>query len=218
MTDSSDKTYRNKRESMVKNQINGRNISSNRVLDVMRKIQRHLFVNSGDENSAYEDRPLGIGEQQTISQPYMVALMTELLELTGKERILEIGTGSGYQTAILAELGFHVWTIERFESLTKRAQKCLSNLGYTNISFKTGDGTSGWAEHSPFDRIIITAAAPRIPQILFQQLATDGIMVVPVGERRLQELKQIRKTKDNRMESINKGGCIFVPLVGEDGW
>jgi len=218
LTESSEKYYDDKREMMVKRQIGARDVSSKRVLNAMRKIERHLFVLPRDQDFAYDDRPLGIGDGQTISQPYMVAIMTELLDLTGVEKILEIGTGSGYQTAILAELGSKVWTIERFENLKNSAKKCLDELGYSNINFKVGDGTSGWEEHCPFNRIIVTAAAPRIPSILYQQLDFGGKMVVPVGGRHLQELKVITKSENGQMESINKGGCVFVPLIGEDGW
>ncbi len=218
MTNLTDELFRNRREIMIKHQICARDVSSDIVLDAMNKIERHLFVLPKDKGSAYDDRPLGIGDGQTISQPYIVALMTELLELTGSEKILEIGTGSGYQTAILAELGSEVWTIERYESLSIVAEECLDRLGYNNIHFKVGDGTVGWTHKSPFDRIIVTAAAPKIPEILFQQLVTGGKMVVPVGERHLQDLKVISKTKAGQMESVDNCRCIFVPLIGEDGW
>lgn len=218
MTDADDLIYETRRISMVKNQLEMRGISDSRLLEAMNKVKRHLFVKEASQYSAYEDRPLQIGEDQTISQPYMVAIMTQLLELTGVEKVLEIGTGSGYQTAILAELCAEVWTIERFDSLLQRARTCLNSLGYNNIHFKTGDGTIGWREHSPFDRIMVTAAAPQVPMKLYDQLARGGILIAPVGKRFIQTLYQVKKGKDDKMEIAQHGGCVFVPLVGEDGW
>ncbi|MDP8239166.1 MAG: protein-L-isoaspartate(D-aspartate) O-methyltransferase [Candidatus Hatepunaea meridiana] len=203
---------------MVKQQLESRGITDQRLLDAMRKIERHLFVNKRDEVFAYDDRPLQIGSGQTISQPYMVAIMTEILDLKGEERIIEIGTGSGYQTAILAELGKEVFTIERIDVLLNRAKKILINLNYNNIEFKVGDGTIGWKEKAPFDRIIITAAAPNIPEMLFDQLAVGGRMVVPVGKRFHQDLKLIVRMQDGEQKVMSRGGCLFVPLIGEDGW
>ena len=203
---------------MVKQQLESRGITDQRLLDAMRKIERHLFVNKRDEVFAYDDRPLQIGSGQTISQPYMVAIMTEILDLKGEERIIEIGTGSGYQTAILAELGKEVFTIERIDVLLNRAKKILINLNYNNIEFKVGDGTIGWKEKAPFDRIIITAAAPNIPEMLFDQLAVGGRMVVPVGKRFHQDLKLIVRMQDGEQMVMSRGGCLFVPLIGEDGW
>jgi len=203
---------------MIKNQLERRDITNKRVLEAMRKVERHLFVKEADIHYAYEDCPLPIGENQTISQPYMVALMTQVMGLMGEEKVLEIGTGSGYQTAILAELAKEVYTIERIGVLIDKAQQCLDKIGYTNIHYKTNDGTIGWIEHSPYDAIIVTAAAPHIPQTLFDQLGVGGKLVVPVGSRFSQELKLVIKKKDNRMEVMDRCGCMFVPLVGKDGW
>ncbi len=203
---------------MTDMQLKARGISDKRVLTVMGTIERHRFVLDRDYEIAYDDRPLHIGSNQTISQPLMVAIMTEELSLEGEERILEIGTGSGYQTAILSELGKEVFTIERIASLQKRAKKILKRLNYTNIQLKVGDGTIGWQEHAPFDCIIVTAAAPKIPQKLYEQLAIGGRLVVPVGGKFSQDLKRVTKSKDGKMKVENRSRCIFVPLIGEDGW
>ena len=203
---------------MVKQQLKQRGIIDERALSAMSKIERHLFVNKSDVDLAYDDRPLGIGCGQTISQPLMVAIMTEILALKGDETILEIGTGSGYQTAILAELVKEVYTIERMKPLQRKAKAVLKELNYSNIHYKVGDGTIGWTEKAPFDSIIVTAAAPEIPLSLFNQLAVGGRMVVPVGVRYSQELKLILKLEDGEMSVIDRGACIFVPLIGEEGW
>jgi protein-L-isoaspartate(D-aspartate) O-methyltransferase len=210
--------YRIAREKMVENQIRARGIRDERVLKAMLKVPRHLFVEPALWDQAYGDFPLPIGEKQTISQPYIVALMTEALELTGKERVLEIGTGSGYQTAILAELALWVYTIEKYPGLQERAKKILlQDLSYKNISFKVGDGTLGWKEVSPFSAIIVTAAAPQIPQPLIDQLAEGGRIVIPVGDEFSQML----------IKGIKRGGTLhtktlepvrFVRLVGEYGF
>ena len=163
--------------------------------------------------SAYHDGPLSIGEGQTISQPYMVALMTECLDLKGGEKVLEIGTGSGYQTAILAELAEHVYTIERVPILLEKAQQVLTHLGYTTIKFKGGDGTYGWCEESPFDGIIVTAAAPDISQVLVEQLNDGGVLVIPVGSRYSQSLYKVTK-KGDKIEKEERTLCVFVPLIG----
>jgi protein-L-isoaspartate(D-aspartate) O-methyltransferase len=173
--------YRLARERMVKNQLIPRGITDERVLRAMGKIHRHLFLEEAMAGEAYNDHPLPIGHKQTISQPYIVALMTQALELTGKEKTLEIGTGSGYQTAILAELSEKVYTIERIRPLLERARSLLNELGYTNILFKSFDGTLGWEMYSPFDAIIITAGAPKIPEPLLNQLGEGGRMVIPIG-------------------------------------
>lgn len=202
---------------MVKEQLIPRGIKDPRVLEAMRKVPRHLFVDEALQNQAYSDRPLLIGEKQTISQPYMVALMTEALELKGDEKVLEIGTGSGYQTAILAELAEKVYSIERLRSLSQKARKILDKLQYFNVVLKVGDGTLGWPEYAPFDAIIVTAGAPKVPEPLIEQLAEGGRLVIPVGDSYTQELLKIVKTP----EGIEKKGltiCRFVDLIGKYGW
>lgn len=209
--------YRLAREGMVKNQLIPRGITDPRVQEVMGKIPRDRFVEEALVGEAYNDHPLPIGSNQTISQPYIVALMTEALELTGEERVLEIGTGSGYQTAILAELSGKVHTIERIRTLLVKARNLLAELGYTNILFKVFDGTLGWKEYSPYDAIIVTAGAPSAPQPLLDQLAEGGRLIIPVGNKFSQELVRITKIKGNYTEK-NLGGCRFVNLVGAHGW
>ncbi len=205
------------RRRMVKTQIKMRGVKDPRVLQAMLKVPRHLFVPEEYRNHAYNDYPLPIGYGQTISQPYIVAAMTELLDLKGDEKVLEIGTGSGYQTALLAELAGEVYTVERIPQLLERAKQVLSSLGYTNIYFKLADGTLGWPENAPFDRIMVTAAAPDLPQPLIDQLAEGGIMVIPVGSRYLQTLKVVVKTGDKlRIKRVME--CTFVPLIGEYGY
>jgi protein-L-isoaspartate(D-aspartate) O-methyltransferase len=205
------------REKMVKEQLIARGIRDERLLQAMGKIPRHLFIEEALAGEAYNDHPVPIGEKQTISQPYIVALMTEALGLKGDENTLEIGTGSGYQTSILAELSSRVYTIERIKSLLVNARKLLAQLGYDNILFKAFDGTLGWKEYAPFDAIMITAGAPRIPRPLMDQLADNGRMIIPVGDRFTQELiKVTRKGKD--LERENLGGCRFVNLIGVHGW
>ena len=205
------------RERMVKNQLVTRGIKDERVLRVMGKIPRHLFIEDALYGEAYNDHPVPIGEKQTISQPYIVALMTEALKLKGDEKTLEIGTGSGYQTAILAELSSRVYTIERIKSLLGKARKLLAQLGYDNILFKAFDGTLGWKEYAPFDAIMVTAGAPHIAKPLIDQLADNGRMIIPVGDRYSQELiKVIRRGKDLEQKSL--GGCRFVNLIGVHGW
>ncbi len=209
--------YDDLRELMVESQLIPRGIRNERVLDAMRRVPRHLFVEELIRHSAYDDMALPIGEGQTISQPYMVAIMTELLELKGVEKVLEIGTGSGYQAAVLGELAKEVYTIERIAVLTKMAKETLLSLGYENIHLATGDGTLGWPGEGPFERIIITAASPKIPDPLMEQLAMDGILLVPVGSRHSQQLLKIRKTKQGVAEEYHTP-CVFVPLIGEHGW
>ena len=209
--------YNLSRERMVKNQLIARGIKDKRVLQVMGKIPRHLFIEDALYGEAYNDHPVPIGEKQTISQPYIVALMTEALGLKGDENTLEIGTGSGYQTAILAELSSRVYTIERIKSLLGNARKLLSQLGYDNILFKAFDGTLGWKEYAPFDAIMVTAGAPRLTKPLIDQLADNGRMIIPVGDRYSQELmKVVRKGSEFKQESL--GGCRFVNLIGAHGW
>ncbi|SEM72784.1 protein-L-isoaspartate(D-aspartate) O-methyltransferase [Syntrophus gentianae] len=205
---------------MVDTQIRARGIADSRILEAMSKIQRHLFVDEALADQAYNDNPLPIGELQTISQPYMVALMTDAMELKGRERVLEIGTGSGYQTALLAELADQVFSIERIASLANNARRILDHLGYYNVAIRVGDGTYGWKEEAPFDAILVTAGAPGIPQPLIEQLAIGGRLVLPVGGRSIQDLikitRQSEDIQDVKKESL--GGCRFVDLIGEYGW
>lgn len=209
--------FDDQRLSMVEKQLRPRDISDRRVLEAMAKVPRHLFVPPSYQSQAYEDRPLPIGNDQTISQPYMVAVMTQLLALQGEERVLEIGTGSGYQAAILAELARVVFTIERIPALIQKARKILQVLGYENIFFLTGDGTKGWPEEAPFDGIIVTAGAPQIPETLKWQLAEGGRLVIPVGPRYTQMLFKVTRKADQFLEE-ELTGCVFVPLVGDFGW
>jgi len=201
------------REKMVETQIKARGVKDPRVLSALLKVERHRFVPEEYLNSAYSDQPLPIGEGQTISQPYIVALMTELLELKGEEKVLEIGTGSGYQAAILGELAKEVYTIEIVESLASSARKRLSELAYQNIEVKAGDGYLGWPEVAPFDAIIITAAPDHIPKPLIEQLKEGGRMVVPVGTY-TQELKKIVK-RSGKIETTDVIPVVFVPMTGE---
>lgn len=205
------------RDFMVRTQLIPRGIKDERVLRAMRKVPRHLFVDESIQYKAYEDMALQVGEGQTISQPYMVAIMTELLALKGNEKVLEIGTGSGYQAAVLAELAKEVYTIERFEVLAQRAREIFRSLGYVNIYDKVGDGTLGWPEEAPFDRIMITAGTPRIPDLLIQQLSQGGIIVAPVGERFSQQLLKVKESEGRLSEEYHTP-CVFVPLVGRYGW
>jgi protein-L-isoaspartate(D-aspartate) O-methyltransferase len=209
--------YRVARQNMVINQIQARGIKDPRLLKAMAKVPRHLFVDEALQGQAYNDYPLPIGEKQTISQPYIVALMTEALELTLDDRVLEVGTGSGYQTAILAELCAKVYSIERIQSLVAKARKIFDQLGYLNIVVTIGDGTMGWKEYAPFDAILVTAGAPEVPKPLMEQLADGGRLVVPVGDHYSQDLIKVVRTKDD-FQQFNLGGCRFVDLIGEHGW
>jgi len=209
--------YKRLRDEMVQNQIEARGINDPRVLTAFRKIPRHLFVSEALMDQSYGDFPLPIGEQQTISQPFIVAEMTQALELHKDDRVLEIGTGSGYQAAILAEIVFRVYTIERIYPLYVKTRKLFDKLQYHNIVTKYSDGTTGWADESPFDAIIVTAGAPDIPETLIKQLATGGRMVIPVGNQFSQDLMKV--SKDNSgIHTSSLGGCRFVKLVGEHGW
>jgi len=205
---------------MLTSQVISRGVSDARVLKAMEKIPRHLFVDEGLQDQAYADNPLPIGERQTISQPYIVALMTEALELKGNEKVLEIGTGSGYQAAILAELAERVFSIERIGSLADKARKVLESLNYYNVLIRVGDGTYGWREESPFDAIIVTAGAPDVPRTLLEQLAIGGRLVVPTGDRYTQKLLKLTRTSESleNTETKDLGGCRFVNLIGEYGW
>ncbi|MBS3907942.1 MAG: protein-L-isoaspartate(D-aspartate) O-methyltransferase [Syntrophaceae bacterium] len=205
------------RAKMVEEQIIERGIKDPRVIAAMKKVPRHLFVEEALQSQAYNDRPLPIGEKQTISQPYMVALMTEAMELKGKERVLEIGSGSGYQTAILAEMAQEVFSVERIRSLAIRARKLLYDLGYFNVEIKIFDGTYGWAEKGPFDAIIVTAGSPSLSQPFYDQLSMGGRLVIPVGNSDVQDLFRITKTEEG-MKKENLGGCRFVKLIGRYGW
>ncbi len=205
------------RERMVRNQLVSRGITDQRVLQAMGKIPRHLFVEEALEGEAYNDHPLPIGHKQTISQPYIVAMMTETLGLKGGEKTLEIGTGSGYQTSILASLSRTVYTVERIHSLMERARGLLEQQGFTNVLFNTDDGTLGWKEFEPYDAIMVTAGAPKIPEPLMKQLAEGGRMVIPVGNRFGQDLIKVTRVK-NVFKQQNLGGCRFVDLVGAHGW
>jgi protein-L-isoaspartate(D-aspartate) O-methyltransferase len=209
--------YKELRELMIKTQLIPRGIKDRRVLDAMGRVPRHFFVDSATVANAYSDMALPIGEGQTISQPYMVAVMTELLELKGTEKVLEIGTGSGYQAAVLAELSQEVYTIERIVSLAEKAKKKFQDLSYLNIHIKVDDGTLGWPEESPFDRIIITAGSPEIPTTLIEQLAEGGIIVIPVGDLYSQQLLKYRKSGENPIIEYHTP-CVFVPLIGQYGW
>jgi protein-L-isoaspartate(D-aspartate) O-methyltransferase len=214
---SDDDLYARARRAMVSEQLASRDIRDKRVLKAMGEIPRHLFVDPGSRNLAYEDYPLPISEGQTISQPYIVALMTQALELSGGEKILEIGTGSGYQAAVLSRLVSRVYTIEYFPPLAKTAGDLLRKLGFTNVEVRAGDGFFGWPEEAPFDGIIVTAAPRRVPQALIDQLKEGGRLVIPVGESRdVQRLVRIRKVKGKAVEE-ELTLVRFVPLLGGDG-
>ena len=209
--------YERQRDDMVNHQLKPRGINDLNVLEALRTVPRHLFVSEALRDQAYGDYPLPIGEQQTISQPYIVAEMTQALELSKDDRVLEIGTGSGYQAAVLAEIVFRVYTIERIRALYIQARKLLDRLNYHNIIMRCSDGTTGWQDESPFDAIMVTAGAPEVPEKLLDQLATGGRMVVPVGNQHSQDLIKITKDKDGIHRS-NLGGCRFVKLIGAQGW
>lgn len=209
--------FRIARERMVAQQLAGRGIRDERVLSAMLKVPRHLFVDEALRDQAYGDFPLPIGQGQTISQPYIVALMTELLELKGHEKVLEIGTGSGYQTAVLAELCRFVYSVERISALLFRAKSTLHGLGYSNVHIKLDDGTWGWRDNAPYDAILVTAGAPFVPEPLLEQLSDPGVMVIPVGDEFSQVLVRIKKLNGVvTQESIT--GVRFVKLIGEHGW
>ena len=205
------------RRRMVEEQLRSRGIHDPHVLRIMQAMPRHLFVDDALTARAYSDHALPIGEEQTISQPYMVALMTQALDLTGSEKVLEIGTGSGYQTAILAELAERVFTIERIPAIAQAARERLTRLGYSNIVFRCADGTVGWRDMAPFDRILITAGAPHMPAFLEEQLKVGGIAVVPVGESDNQSLVKATRVPEGLTQRV-LCGCTFVPLIGREGW
>ncbi len=202
---------------MVREHLVERGIEDRRVLKAMAKIPRHLFVESALADRAYDDEPLPIGERQTISQPYTVGLMTEALELKGGEKVLEVGTGSAYQTSVLAELCLNVFSVEKFYSLAERARVILDELNYYNVALHVGDGTLGWPEHAPYDAIIVTAGSPEVPGPLLGQLSIRGKLVVPIGTEQGQTLKRFRRTIAGVKEE-GLGNCRFVKLMGKYGW
>jgi protein-L-isoaspartate(D-aspartate) O-methyltransferase len=205
------------RQEMVEYQIRARGVNDPLVLEAMRKVPRHLFVPPEYLDSAYTDRPLPIGYGQTISQPYMVAVMTEALKLQGHERVLEVGTGSGYQAAVLAEIVDHVVSLERKPELAQRAAEILKELACIGVEVIVGDGSKGYPERAPFDGILVTAGAPEIPTVLLEQLADGGRLVIPVGNSFQQTLTRVTR-KGQGFESQRLEGCVFVPLIGEYGW
>jgi protein-L-isoaspartate(D-aspartate) O-methyltransferase len=211
--------YSRLRERMVQRQIAGRGVRSEKVLDAMRKVPRERFLPKGEGVWAYDDNPLPIGDGQTISQPYVVAYMTEALLLEGGEKVLEVGTGSGYAAAILAEIAAEVYTIERIEGLATMASRVLDDLGYANVHVRHGDGTLGWPEQAPFDGIVVTAAGPEAPQTLKQQLKIGGRLVIPVGESKwYQQVVRITRVAEAEFETEDLLPVRFVPLIGEEGW
>jgi len=205
------------RQNMVHDQIIARGIKDKKIIDAFIDVPRHRFVDDYLKYKAYDDYPLSIGMGQTISQPYMVALMTNALKLKPEHNILEIGTGSGYQAAILSKLSNFVYSIERIAPLASKARRLLDELGIFNVQIIVGDGSKGYPKNAPYDRIIVTAGAPHTPDALIEQLSPDGILVVPVGGEYLQELKRITRTKTG-IKTENLGGCRFVKLIGENGW
>jgi protein-L-isoaspartate(D-aspartate) O-methyltransferase len=204
------------RERLIKI-LRSKGITDERVLDAFRRVPRHTFVDGAMYAQAYDDNALPIGEGQTISQPYIVALMTQLLELEKDQKILEIGTGSGFQTAILAQFSRRLYSVESQRDLAESARKRLRGMGYENIAFKHGDGSAGWPQHAPFEKIIVTAAGPAVPETLVEQLENGGRMVIPIGDRHHQELMVCDKT-EHGIEKRSEGGVVFVPLVGKHGW
>ena len=209
--------YSGQRRKMVEDQLIQRGVKDVRILEAMNRIPRHLFVHESLQHRAYGDHPLPIGENQTISHPHTVAAMTEALKLKGREKVLEIGTGSGYQTALLGELCAQVFTIERIRSIALKAQQVLDRLGYMKIVFKVFDGTYGWPDQAPFDAILIAAASPDVPKNLLAQLADNGRLVMPVGGAQNQRLRLVVK-EGGRITESEIGECKFVPLVGKYGW
>jgi len=205
------------RERMVQEQIIARGITDPRVIAAVRKIPRHVFVDPGIVNRAYDDSALPIGDKQTLSQPYMSARMTELLRLVGGEKVLEVGTGSGFQTALLAELCFNVFSVEKIRALSRRARALLDQLDYHNIALHVGDGTIGWSDHAPYHAIIVTAGAPMAPQPLLDQLAVGGRLVIPIGDEQGQTLMRLTRTRTG-FKKEQLGECKFVKLLGKYGW
>jgi protein-L-isoaspartate(D-aspartate) O-methyltransferase len=206
------------RKRMVEKQILARGITDVRVIEAMLKVPRHKFVEEALASQAYSDYPLPIGERQTISQPYIVAAMSEALMLQGHEKVLEVGTGSGYQAAVLALLAERVFSLERIPSLARRARLVLNQNGFSKVNIRVTDGTYGWEEEAPFDGILVTAGAPEIPDTYIRQLAVGGRLVIPVGDRYSQALKRVTKFSEKDCRTENLMGCRFVPLVGAKGW
>lgn len=206
------------REAMVEHQIKARGVKDPATLRAMREVPRHLFVEKSNQPFAYEDGPLAIGHGQTISQPYIVAVMTEAAELTPDSVVLDVGTGSGYAAAILSRIVKEVYSIERIPELTQAAQKVIQELGYTNIHLMTGDGTLGWKEKAPFDAIIVTAGAPVVPESFAEQLKVGGRIIIPVGDSIFQELLRLRKNPNGTLLKENLESVRFVPLIGKEGW
>ena len=205
------------RRNMVIDQLSGRDIKDKLILDVFEKVHRHKFIGPEFYKDAYSDFPLPIDNGQTISQPYIVALMAQLLDIKKSDRILEVGTRSGYQTAILSELANHVFSVERLRNLTERSSVVLKEIGYENITFKTGDGTLGWEEFAPFDKIIVSASAELMPEPLIKQLKSPGKLVMPIGSKLNQTLMLLEKTVKGDILEKNICGCVFVPLIGMYG-
>jgi protein-L-isoaspartate(D-aspartate) O-methyltransferase len=209
--------FSQQRTRMIDDQLRARGIRDERVLKAMAKVPREAFVEHADRAQAYGDFPLPIGAGQTISQPYMVAAMVEILDVKSSDRVLEVGTGTGYEAAVLGELAGEVWSIERHIELANKARDILEGLGCTNIHVLHGDGTRGIPEEAPFDKILVAAGAPRLPEALVAQLAVGGRLVVPVGSRHEQQLQLVRKSADQLTTNLHEL-CRFVPLVGEAGW
>ena len=210
-------SFEEPRRRMVHEQLEWRGISDPRLLEAFRRVPRHLFVPPEQQAQAYEDHPIPIGVGQTISQPYMVALMVQLLKLQGHERILEVGTGSGYQLAILAELALEIYSVERLPELAAGALRRLEELGFLNVHISSGNGSLGWPEHAPYDGIVVAAGSPGIPQPLVDQLTDGGRLVIPVGSPQTQTLTLAEKRSGQvRLTALTQ--CVFVPLVGEHGW
>jgi protein-L-isoaspartate(D-aspartate) O-methyltransferase len=209
--------YARERDRMVAEHLVKRGIEDPRVLEAMRHTPRHLFVDDGLRDRAYGDYPLPIGDAQKISQPFMVARMTELLRLTGKEKVLEIGTGSGYQAAVLARLAARVCTVERIPKLAARARQILESIGASNVWVRTANGTFGWPDEAPFDRIVVTAGGPSVPPPLLEQLAEGGRMVIPVGSEDSQRLQIVDKV-GGQPRVTEDSGCVFVKLIGKYAW
>jgi protein-L-isoaspartate(D-aspartate) O-methyltransferase len=206
------------RRRMVAQHVVGRGITDKKIISVMEEVPRHLFVEEALQSQAYTDYALPIGEKQTISQPFIVAAMTEALTLQQDDRVLEVGTGSGYQAAILSRLVSHVFSVERIVSLARRARRILDSIHYSNVHIHVSDGSNGWAEQAPFDAIIVTAGAPEVPQNYLDQLTIGGRLVIPVGNGNSQVLKRIIRTADQTFSEEDLLDCRFVPLIGEHGW
>jgi protein-L-isoaspartate(D-aspartate) O-methyltransferase len=206
------------RRRMVEDQVQARGVKDPRVIDAMLRVPRHLFVPEALAAQAYSDFPLPIGERQTISQPYMVAVMSEALQLKGSEKVLEIGTGSGYQAAVLALLARQVFSLERIPALARQARRTLDSCGFARVNVRVTDGTFGWEDEAPFEGIIVTAGAPAVPQPYRDQLAIGGRLVIPVGDRISQILVRVTRLGERNFREERLFGCRFVPLVGDLGW